>query len=63
MKTIEFRDGERDIPDHLAILMKGIKTYEMTYEEAIRSAETNMVRQKLEVAQRQLMRQHFRQTK
>ncbi len=63
MQTLEFRDGERDIPDHLALLMKGIKTYQMTYEQAVKEMEQNQLHQKLIVAQRDLMRQHFRQSR
>lgn len=60
MKTVEFRDGEKDVPDHVAILMKGMRTWEMTYEQAREQAHTNQLRQALEVAQRDIIRQHFK---
>ncbi len=31
---VEFRDGKREVPDHLAALMTDIETYRMTFEEA-----------------------------
>lgn len=40
---IEFRDGIREIPDHLAALMKGLPTYALTYEEARHKANWKMV--------------------
>ena len=40
---IEFRDGIREVPDHLAYLMKGLPTYDMTYEEARQKANWKMV--------------------
>lgn len=59
MITLEFRDGERDIPDHLAAMMKGIRTWEMTFDEAKVRAETQMTRNFIETAQRDLLRKHF----
>ena len=60
MKTLEFRDGERDLPDHLAVLMKGMRTWEMTFSEAKDRMHNNQLRQALETAQRDLINQHFK---
>ena len=60
MKTLEFRDGERDVPDHLALLMKGMRTWEMTFEEARDRMHTHKLRQALDQAQRDLVREHFK---
>ena len=60
MKTVEFRDGERDVPDHLAVLMKGLRTWEMTFEQARQQAHNTMLKRALEGAQRDLIRQHFK---
>lgn len=60
MTTLEFRDGERDVPEHIALLMKGLRTWEMTYEEAVDRANQNQTRQALDAAQRELIRQHFK---
>ena len=40
---VEFRDGEREIPDHLAEMMFGIETYRLTVDEAIREANKKML--------------------
>lgn len=60
MKTVEFRDGEKDVPDHVALLMQGMRTWEMTYEQARQLAHNNQLRRALEGAQRDLIRQHFK---
>ena len=59
MKTLEFRDGERDVLDHVAALLKGVRTWELTYDQAVQQAHTQLLRDKLENAQRDLVRQHF----
>lgn len=60
MKTLDFRDGERDVPDHVAVLMKGLRTWEVTYEQARELAHSNQLRLALDGAQRDLLRQHFK---
>jgi hypothetical protein len=60
MKTIEFRDGERDVPDHLASMMHGLRKWELTYEQAKAQAEDRMTRAALERAQHDLITAHFR---
>ena len=60
MKRLEFRDGDKDVPDHVAILMKGLRTFEMTYQQARDQAHNNQLRQALEVAQRDIIRQHMK---
>lgn len=60
MITLEFRDGERDVPPHLAAMMKGIRTWEMTFSEAKAKAEMQMTRQLLDSAQADLIRKHFK---
>ena len=39
MAKIEFRTGFREVPEHLAALMRNLETWTMTYEEAV--AKTN----------------------
>lgn len=60
MKTVEFRDGERDIPEHLALLMKGMNTWEMTFEQARDRADVKHTQQALQRAQNELIQQHFK---
>lgn len=62
MATIlEFRDGEHPVPDHVAMLMRGIDTTTMTKEEAIKASETQMLKNHLERAQRKVIAGHFRE--
>lgn len=60
MKLIEFRDGERDVVDHVAVMMAGMKTWEYTYEQALHLAEQKLLTDRLKVAQDALVREHFR---
>lgn len=38
MAEVEFRTGIREVPDHLAKLMGGLETWNMTFEEAVQKA-------------------------
>jgi len=60
MVNVEFRDGERAVPKHVSILMQGLETHTMTYDQAIRMANQNLVRQRLNQAQKSLIADHFR---
>jgi hypothetical protein len=60
MKTVEFRDGEKDVPDHVAVLMQGLRTWEITYDQAMALAHQNQLRQALDATQRSMIRQHFK---
>lgn len=39
MPELEFRDGKREVPDHLAQPMQRIETFRMTYEEALHEVD------------------------
>lgn len=58
--TVEFRDGEKLVPLHVATLMKGLETHTMTYIDAIRVANQIQVRNRLNQAQKNLVADHFR---
>lgn len=58
--TVEFRDGQKDIPHYLATLMKGLETHTMTYTEAVRQANQRLTVDRLNAAQRNLVQTHFR---
>lgn len=60
MITLEFRDGEYDVPEHVAILLKGIDTFTYTYEQAIRLSEQRLLKDKLNEAQRALVDDWFK---
>jgi hypothetical protein len=61
MQRLEFRDGERDVVDHLAVLMAGMETHTMTYEQAVRATERKLLRDRLNEAQRKLVAGHMRE--
>lgn len=60
MKTVEFRDGERDVPDHVALLLEGIETYQLTYQQAIDVSNQRLVKARLADAQKSLIAEHLK---
>lgn len=60
MALVEFRDGSREVPDHLADLMAGLDTYKLTYEQAKDQANQKLTRDLLDRTQQQLISNHFR---
>jgi hypothetical protein len=56
---VEFRDGWRVVPPHVAAMLESIETWTMTYEQAIARANQDMLSRRLEQAQREVIRQHF----
>lgn len=58
---VEFRDGVQAVPDHVYYLLRGIDCTTMTKEQAIRASETQMLRDRLNAAQRKLIGVHFRE--
>ena len=54
-----FRDGKREVPDHLAEIMAGIETFRFTFPEAIDEANRRQMGDYLQKAQNQAMRDHF----
>jgi len=57
---VEFRDGSREIPDHLADLMKSFETYKITFEEARTLADARLVSDLLNKKQAEIISAHFR---
>jgi hypothetical protein len=60
MTNVEFRDGERLVPDHVAAMMSGIDTHRLTYDQAIEAANQQLLRNQLNLAQRSAVSEHFR---
>lgn len=60
MALVEFRDGVREVPDHLADLMAAFDTYKMTFEEARAKADQRLVSDLLNKTQQQLISTHLR---
>jgi hypothetical protein len=61
--NVEFRDGERLVPHHVGVLMKGLETHTMTYDQAIRAANQALMKNRLAAAQKSLINQHFRENR
>lgn len=57
---LEFRDGEHEIPDHLANLMAGLDTYQMTVDEATDAANKQMLKQHLDKAMDDVISNHMK---
>lgn len=58
-KPLEFRDGFREVPDHLAALMTGIETFRLTYREALEKANNRQLADYLNKQQDVILRRHF----
>ena len=61
MKVVKFRDGKREIPDHLAAMMVGLETKAITYEQAVEKANWKMASDHLNHAQDTIIQGHFRE--
>jgi hypothetical protein len=61
MAEVEFRDGPRNVPDHVRDMMSGLDTHKFTYEEAVRLAEKKIVRDRLNQIQSDITMRHFRE--
>lgn len=60
MALVEFRDGSREVPDHLADLMSGLETYRLTFEQAKKEADSKLVREILTKTQLSIIDAHRR---
>ena len=56
---VEFRDGEKEIPDYLGEMMSGIETYKLTMDEAIREANKRMLDRHVSRAFDQIVDRHM----
>jgi hypothetical protein len=56
---VEFRDGKREIPDYQAEMMRGLETFRMTYEEAVRAANQQLTRNHLNRVEDETVRGHL----
>ena len=60
LPEIEFRDGTRVVPHHVAAILAQIETWKFTYEEAIKLANSGMLRSALGQIQQRTVNDHFR---
>lgn len=61
MRELEFRDGKRLVPDHLADMMSSLPTHTMTYEEAVAKANWQLATDHLNRVQDGVLQSHFRE--
>ena len=60
MREVEFRDGKRLIPDHLADMMADLKTHTMTFEQARDKANWKLASDFANKAMDATIQSHFR---
>lgn len=60
-REMEFRDGKRLVPEYLAVLMRGIETHRLTYEQAIDTANRKALSDNLNAQQDRVLAAHFRE--
>lgn len=63
MKDVEFRDGTRSVPDHVATMLEGLPTHTLTYEEGVQYMNENQLRKHLDKVQARVIASHFRVNK
>jgi len=61
METLEFRDGPRAVPSHVAYLMAGLDTLRYTYEQALAIANAKVLTDYLGKVQVGVLRDHFKE--
>ena len=59
MREVEFRDGVRLVPDHVAQFMDTLETHTMTYAEASKKVNNAFLTERLKKAQGDALRSHF----
>jgi hypothetical protein len=57
----EFRDGKRLVPDYIGVLLTGIETHRLTYEEAITAANQKVETDFLNAQQDRILAAHFKE--
>jgi len=59
-REVEFRDGKRLIPAHLADMMVDLKTHTMTFDEAVEKANWKLAQDHVSIAYDRVILNHFR---
>ena len=62
MIEVEFRDGKRQVPDHVAEMMESLPTHTMTYEQAMEKANWKLADDHVSRAFDGFVQSHFRNT-
>ena len=63
MATVRFRDGERELPEHLVARFAGTDTRRLTYDEAMAESNQRELRDYLNGIQRRVVREHFERSR
>jgi phage terminase Nu1 subunit (DNA packaging protein) len=58
---LEFRDGKRDVPDYLVVMMYGIETHRLTYDQAVDAANKKAESDLLNAQQDKVLAAHFKE--
>lgn len=61
MAIVNFRDGPRDVAEHLAILLRNVETYRLTFREALDSVNFKMENDFVAKAMNKSINDHFRE--
>lgn len=62
MPQVIFRDGVRDVPDHVEQLLRGIDTYKLNFDDAIAAANRKLMNDYLGKTVNKMVSEHFRNT-
>lgn len=57
---LEFRNGPREVLDHIAVHMRGMETFKVTYEEALAEVNKKLQRDFINSAADKVINEHFR---
>lgn len=60
MAQLVFRDGPRDVPEHVEGMLKGIEIHKLTYDEAVKAANFKMENEFLAKSYNKMITDHFR---
>jgi hypothetical protein len=61
MPRLSFRDGDRDVADHVAELLKPIETYRVTYDQAMVAANNRLLQNEVDRRMANVVKEHFQQ--
>ena len=62
MREVEFRDGKKILPDHLADMMIDLPTHTLTYEQAVEKANWKLAADHVNRAADGIIQSHFSRT-
>lgn len=63
MATLEFRDGPKEVPEHLEPELRRLETFRMTYEEALRVADDQRLANYVNRQHDKIVAEHLREVR